>query len=73
MNNEITKTMRRTSLPRLRRAVLRALQKPLHWRMKHQYFRLPFELWLLRARNRLVMRRSLLTGQSLGHSLAEIC
>ncbi|PYU93883.1 MAG: B12-binding domain-containing radical SAM protein [Acidobacteria bacterium] len=73
LNNEITKTMRRTSLPRLRRAVLRALQKPLHWRMKHQYFRLPFELWLLRARNRLVMRRSLLTGQSLGHSLAEIC
>jgi len=66
LNNTITKGMRRGSLPLRRLIFLRAFQKPLRWRLKHQYFQLPVELWLLRAGKRLVMRRSLLTGQGLG-------
>jgi radical SAM superfamily enzyme YgiQ (UPF0313 family) len=71
LNNEITKRIRRGSQTRLHRLLLRGLQRPLHWRMKHYCFRWPIELWIVR--NRLVMRRSLLTGQSLGESLVETC
>ena len=71
LNNEITKLIRRGSRSRLRHFLLRAVQRPLHWRMKHYCFRYPLELWVVR--NRLVMRRSLLTGQSLGESLSETC
>ena len=63
LNNEVTKVIRR-SRSRLQRLVLRAVQRPLHWRMQHHYFRWPLELWV--AQNRLVTRRSLLTGQNLG-------
>jgi radical SAM superfamily enzyme YgiQ (UPF0313 family) len=71
LNNEITKLIRRGSRSRLHHFLLRAVQRPLHWRMKHYCFRYPLELWVVR--NRLVMRRSLLTGQSLGESLSETC
>jgi radical SAM superfamily enzyme YgiQ (UPF0313 family) len=69
LNNTITKGIRRDSLPLRRLIFLRAFQKPLRWRLRHQYFQLPVELWLLRAGKRLVMRRSLLTGQDLSHNI----
>ena len=69
LNNTNAKGMRRGSLPLRRLIFLRAFQKPLRWRLKHQYFQLPVELWLLRAGKHLVMRRSLLTGQSLSRSI----
>ncbi len=73
LNNELTKAMRRSTLSRPARLIFRGLQKPLHWRMKHHFFKLPLELWLMRARGRLTIRRSLLTGQALGHDLGETC
>jgi radical SAM superfamily enzyme YgiQ (UPF0313 family) len=73
LNNEIRKGIRRTTSPWLARLFLRALEKPLRWRLKHQFFNMPFELWLLKTRQRLTTRRSLLTGQALGHSLGEAC
>lgn len=71
LNNELKRAAQRPSLTRATRLMLRGIQKPLHWRMKHHFFELPFELWLMKARDRLVIRRSLLTGQALGHSLGE--
>ncbi len=73
LNNDITKATRRPSLSRAARVALRGLQKPLHWRIKHGFFRWPLELWILGTRKRLTMRRSLLTGQALGHTLGEAC
>ncbi len=73
LNNEIRKGIRRASRPSPFRLFLQALEKPVHWRMKHHFFKLPLELWLLKTRERLAMRRSLLTGQALGHSLGETC
>ena len=49
-----------------------AFLAPLAWRLKHKFYRFPFDLWLLRGRNQLVMRRSLLTGNSLGKDLEKI-
>jgi anaerobic magnesium-protoporphyrin IX monomethyl ester cyclase len=49
-----------------------AFMAPLAWRLKHKFYRFPFDLWLLRGRNQLIMRRSLLTGSSLGEDLERI-
>jgi anaerobic magnesium-protoporphyrin IX monomethyl ester cyclase len=45
------------------------LRKPLHWRLRHHFFRWPLELWVSAAQQWLVMRRSLLTGEPLGQSM----
>ena len=55
-----------------RRKAMRLLQKPLHWRLKHQAFGIPVELWASMAQNWLVLRRSLLTGEPLGRQMKEV-
>ena len=45
------------------------LRQSLCWRVKTQMLRWPVELWLYQLRSRLVMRRSLLTGQDLGYTI----
>ncbi len=69
LNNEIRKAVRTGARARL----LRSLRRPLRWRLRHQFFRLPLELWLVAAKNWLTLRRSLLTGRSLGSSLERAC
>lgn len=69
LNNEIRKAARNGSRARL----LHTLRRPLRWRMKHHFFRVPLELWLVAAKNWLTVRRSLITGQSLGNRLERIC
>ena len=49
--------------------LLRFARKPVHWRLKHSFFDWPLELWLSMVKRWLVVRRSLLTGQPLGHQL----
>ena len=44
---------------------------PLLWRLKHLFFAWPVELWAARLRRRLVVRRSLLTGQALSDEFAR--
>jgi anaerobic magnesium-protoporphyrin IX monomethyl ester cyclase len=51
----------------LNKAGLRFLGAPLHWRLRHHSFAWPVELWLSMARQWLVTRRSLLTGEALSH------
>jgi radical SAM superfamily enzyme YgiQ (UPF0313 family) len=69
LNNQIAKAARRARPRGLQRAALRALARPLHWRLERQRFGWPMELWLMRAKRRLVLRRSLVTGRS----LPEVC
>ncbi|HEY7392729.1 MAG TPA: radical SAM protein [Bryobacteraceae bacterium] len=68
LNNEIKKTRRKSRSAALRQA-LQLARKPLDWRLRHHFFRFPVELWISMARKWLVVRRSLLTGQSLSHNL----
>jgi radical SAM superfamily enzyme YgiQ (UPF0313 family) len=51
------------------RGLLRLLRRPLHWRLRHYFFALPWELWLSMAQQWLIVRRSLLTGQPLSRGL----
>jgi hypothetical protein len=71
LSNQLTKMTSRSRSTAARVGV-RLLQKPLHWRLKHQAFGVPVELWFSMARKWLVMRRSLLTGDPLGHQLKEV-
>jgi radical SAM superfamily enzyme YgiQ (UPF0313 family) len=50
-----------------------ALAAPLQWRLKHNQYAFPWELWLSRASRRLVTRRSLLSGQMLRQGMNEVC
>jgi len=52
------------------RRMLGFMRRLLSWRVKHAFFDVPVELWLLMARRWLVLRRSLLTGQPLSRELA---
>jgi anaerobic magnesium-protoporphyrin IX monomethyl ester cyclase len=71
LNNQIRKVT--AGHPWLRRGFRRVLGSPLRWRMRTNRFGFPWELWLARAGERLVFRRSLLTGQALAHSIQEVC
>jgi anaerobic magnesium-protoporphyrin IX monomethyl ester cyclase len=70
LDNQINKLRRRSNSAAVQ-LLLQAARKPLHWRLSNSAFALPLELWLSMAKQWLVMRRSLLTGQSLSHELAK--
>ncbi|MGA2181418.1 MAG: radical SAM protein [Bryobacteraceae bacterium] len=70
LDNQLNR-MRRDCRWSVLRWLLRALRKPLHWRLRHAFFELPLELWISMANQRLVVRRSLLTGQALTTELAK--
>jgi radical SAM superfamily enzyme YgiQ (UPF0313 family) len=71
LHNQIRKVA--SSAPWIRGGIRRALGAPLRWRIRKNKLALPWELWLARTTERIVTRRSLLTGQALGHSLREVC
>ena len=70
LNNQIR---RATSAAPWLRGARKALGAPLRWRLRKSYFAFPWELWVARNTERLVTRRSLLTGQALSHNMPEVC
>lgn len=70
LDNRINKARRKSRSPVLQSS-FELLRKPLHWRIRHHRFGWPVELWLGMARKWLVVRRSLLTGDALSHSLGK--
>ena len=71
LHNQIRKAA--AEAPWIRQRLRRALGAPLRWRIRRNEFSLPWELWVARATERLVTRRSLLTGQTLRHGMQEVC
>jgi len=71
LNNHIRRAT--SGHPWLRHGFRRALRAPLRWRLLNSRFAFPWELWVARTTERLVTRRSLLTGQALSHSMQEVC
>lgn len=63
LNNQIRKATSR--IPWFRRGVRRLLGAPVRWRIGKSRYSFPWELWLSRTVERVVTRRSLLTGQTL--------
>jgi hypothetical protein len=71
LHNQIRKAA--AGIPWIRRGVRRAMGAPLRWRLRRNAFAIPWELWVARATERLVTRRSLLTGQTLRRGMHEVC
>jgi anaerobic magnesium-protoporphyrin IX monomethyl ester cyclase len=53
--------------------VRRIVQAPVGWRLRRSRYAFPWELWLARSTERLVLRRSLVTGQELPKEPASAC
>jgi radical SAM superfamily enzyme YgiQ (UPF0313 family) len=70
--NQTRRLSQRGTRPLRTRKITNMLASPLAWRLRHKFYRFPIELWLARLRRQLSLRRSLLTGQSLGADLERI-
>jgi radical SAM superfamily enzyme YgiQ (UPF0313 family) len=71
LNNQLRKVTK--NHPTLRQGVRRALGAPLRWRIRSNKYSFPWELWVARSLERIVTRRSLLTGQPLSTEVSELC
>lgn len=71
INNTIRKTMQRTTIAG--RYLNALLSVPMNWRLRSRVFFFPWEVWLARATDRLVSKRSLITGVPLPAKPREVC
>jgi len=71
LNDQIRKVSQR--IPWLRRNLRRVLRAPIRWRIGRNRYSFPWELWLSRTVEKVVARRSLLTGQALSERAQEVC
>jgi len=71
LNNQIRKATRKYAW--LRRGFRRALGAPIRWRIGGNRYSFPWELWVSRAVEKAVTRRSLLTGQKLSERIRDVC
>jgi anaerobic magnesium-protoporphyrin IX monomethyl ester cyclase len=71
VNNNIRKTMEQTKT--VGRLLDAALRVPMKWRMRSRVFFFPWEVWVARATDRLISRRSLITGVPLPAKSQEVC
>ncbi|HWE51874.1 MAG TPA: radical SAM protein [Bryobacteraceae bacterium] len=71
LNNQLTKARRKSKSPAFR-WLAGLMRGPLHWRLRTHSFGWPVELWLSMAKQWLVVKRSLLTGQALSNRLSRV-
>jgi anaerobic magnesium-protoporphyrin IX monomethyl ester cyclase len=71
LNNQIRKVSKK--VPWLRRGVRRALGVPIRWRIRGNHYSFPWELWASHAVEKVITRRSLLTGQKLKEGMQQVC
>jgi anaerobic magnesium-protoporphyrin IX monomethyl ester cyclase len=71
LNNQIRKATAR--IPWARRSVRRLLGAPVRWRIGKSRYSFPWELWVSRTVEKVVTRRSLLTGQPLAERTEQVC
>ena len=70
LNNQLTKARRQSDSAAFR-WLTGMLRESLHWRLRNHFFEYPVELWLSMAKQWMVVRRSLLTGQALSNGLSR--
>jgi len=71
LNNQIRKATQGKVW--LRKRFRQILGAPIRWRIGKNRYSFPWELWVSRAAERIVTRRSLLTGQKLSERMQEVC
>ncbi len=71
LNNQIRKVTKR--IPWAKRSVRRILGAPVRWRIGKSRYSFPWELWVSKAVEKVVTRRSLLTGRALSEGTEQAC
>lgn len=71
LNTQMRRSGKNNSL--LQRFIRLFVLVPVRWRLQSSRYSLPWELWLTRLSERLVLRRSLVTGQELPKEQANAC
>jgi anaerobic magnesium-protoporphyrin IX monomethyl ester cyclase len=71
LNSQIDR--KQSNYSRLRQAVRFIVQTPIRWRLRSSHYSFPWELWLSNLSERIVLRRSLVTGQELPKEPANAC
>lgn len=71
LNNQIRKVTKR--IPWAKRSVRRVLGAPVRWRIGKSRYSFPWELWVSGAVEKLVRKRSLLTGRALTEGTEQAC
>jgi anaerobic magnesium-protoporphyrin IX monomethyl ester cyclase len=71
LNNQIRKVAKR--VPWAKRSVRRILGAPVRWRIGKSRYSFPWELWVSRAVEKVVRKRSLLTGRALAERTEQAC
>jgi anaerobic magnesium-protoporphyrin IX monomethyl ester cyclase len=71
LNNQIRKATQNKAW--LRKRFRQALGAPIRWRIGKNQYSFPWELWISRVAQRVVTKRSLLTGQKLAERMQEVC
>jgi len=71
LNNQLRKATKK--YPKLRTGIRRMLGAPIRWRIRTNKYSFPWELWIGRRLEKIVRRRSLVTGQQLKQEGAEAC
>jgi anaerobic magnesium-protoporphyrin IX monomethyl ester cyclase len=71
LNNQIDRHHKNHSW--LRHAVRFIVQTPIRWRLRSSRYSFPWELWLSNLSERIILRRSLVTGQELPKEPANAC
>jgi radical SAM superfamily enzyme YgiQ (UPF0313 family) len=71
LNNQMDRRSKNNSW--LRRTVRFIVQTPIRWRLRSSRYSFPWELWLSNFSERIILRRSLVTGQELPKEPANAC
>ncbi|MGH9494681.1 MAG: B12-binding domain-containing radical SAM protein [Candidatus Sulfotelmatobacter sp.] len=71
LNNQIRKVTNK--IPWARRGVRTLLGAPVRWRIGKSRYSFPWELWVSRTVEKVVTKRSLLTGQALADRTQQVC
>ncbi len=71
LNNQIRKVTKR--IPWAKRSVRKMLGAPVRWRIGKSRYSFPWELWVSRVVEKVVTRRSLLTGRALSQETRQAC
>jgi anaerobic magnesium-protoporphyrin IX monomethyl ester cyclase len=73
LNNQVQKNKWRKNKNRVRALVHMIVRYPVLWRIRSSKYAFPWEIWFSRLTEKIVRRRSLVTGQQLPTEAVEVC
>jgi radical SAM superfamily enzyme YgiQ (UPF0313 family) len=73
LNGQLARRSRARQANLLRRLIQQIIDKPVQWRISQNQYAFPWEIWLSQFSERIVKRRSLITGKELPTEAAHVC